>query len=164
MRNIFLQCRIFSCLHTWKISRSAKTDRGRLMGMPFLPLKGMGKIFFLFLRNLHVQYVCIPRLGEEGRIQSKRIRERLFAAVNTPVDAKRHKYRWLLSRNRVSRLSFSRTISSNGTACQLLYTQFVAVDHDFAIVIPIERNLPWSSIGRRECIMCICKGKYYNCI
>lgn len=119
MKNIFYNyVKYISCFHTWKIS-CVKTDKGRLTGMPFLLLKKQWEKYFSYSLVI-LTYVCIPRLDDEGRIQSRGIRGRLFAAVNTSVDAKRHKYRWLLWWNRVSRFSFSHTISFNRGCLSLI--------------------------------------------
>lgn len=84
----------------------------------FFLLRGSGKNISYSLVIL--PYVCIPRLDDDGRIQSRGIRGRLFAAVNTSVDAKWHKYRWLLWWNRASRFPFSRTISFNKHCLSLI--------------------------------------------
>lgn len=168
MQYIFLLLRrIFSGLYTWKISR-AKTNKGRLMGMPLFLLRRREKYFsYSFVIPTCNTYVYIPRLGDEGWIQSRGIRGRLFAAVNTPVDGKRHKYRWLLSRNRISRHHFRGPFPLTGAACQLLYAQFVCVDHDSTRCNCYFHGTEVHWVLYRLAWMynsCIRKRKYYNCI
>lgn len=86
--------------------------------------------------------LCILRLRRQGSDTNQGNKgNNVFSRLSTCLSTRNDKYRWLLS-NRVSRLPFLRTISSNGTACQLFYTQFVVVDDDFAIVISIQQNSP----------------------
>lgn len=134
------------------------------MGMPFLPLKRQREKYFSYSLVIFT-YVCIPRFGDDGRIQSRGIRGRL-SRLSTRLS----------TRNDISISGYSGEIASlvshfrgpfplTGTVCHLFYAQFVVADHDFTKYHCYSRGTEFIvefDIGQRECIIYIREEKYYT--